>query len=84
MIESAQLSLMSYMAGWFPFNFIREMAPLILNVATHCHTTERVLPPANNDRSLTFCNSIRMLKDTEEISRELSNYYFNQSRIKGG
>ncbi len=33
-------NLMKYMTGWFPVNFIRETAPLILNMATQCHTTE--------------------------------------------
>ncbi len=33
---------MKFMTGWFAFNFIMEMAPLIINIATHCHTTESV------------------------------------------
>ena len=34
--------MMKIMPGWLPFNFKRWTAPLILNMATHRHTTESV------------------------------------------
>ncbi len=37
-----KLEMMKIMPGWLPFNFKRWTAPLILNMATHRHTTESV------------------------------------------
>ncbi len=33
---------MIIVTGWFPFYFTRGTAPLILYMATHCHTIESV------------------------------------------
>ncbi len=49
--------MMKIMPGWLPFNFKRWAAPLILNMATHRHTTESV-GLANSGQEESECSDI--------------------------